>query len=77
MGNNIMVGLEPIVFADVIKILYNHYPEYLNANQACKMLGIKKASLYRLLKTHEIYAYKRGKAYRFRKIDVIEYLLTH
>ena len=77
MGNNIMVGLEPIVFTDVIKILYNYYPEYLNANQACKMLGIKKAALYRLIRTHEIFAYKKGKEYQIRKIDVIEYLLTH
>lgn len=74
---NKMIGLEPIVLDDTFKFRYRCYPDLLNVDQLCKMLGMKKPAVYRLLRTNRIAAHKDGKEYRINKICALEYLLEH
>ena len=55
--------------------VYGDYPDLLNLEQTCKMLGgVSKKSVYGLLQRKEIEAFMIGKRYYIPKIRVLEYL---
>lgn len=55
--------------------LFANYPDVVNVDQMCVMLGgIGKKTAYELLKRGTIHYVKIGKSFKIPKIYVIEYL---
>ena len=62
---------------DLYKVTFTDYPDVVNTDQLCEMLGgaaIK--SVYRLLHEGKIKAFRIGKGYKIPKVSVIEYLVA-
>ena len=61
---------------DYYKVMFTEYPDVVNVEQLCEMLGGPSSkSVYRLLKEGAIQSYWIGKRYRIPKVSVIEYLI--
>lgn len=57
------------------KLLFTEYPDVVNVEQMCEMLGgICDKTAYRLLKSGEIKSFIVGRHYRIPKLDILEYL---
>ena len=57
------------------KLLFTEYPDVVNVEQMCEMLGgISTKTAYQLLKTGSIKSFIVGKRYRIPKINIMEYL---
>ncbi len=62
---------------DLYKVMFTEYPDVVNTDQLCEMLGgaaIK--SVYRLLREGKIKAFRIGKGYKIPKVSIIEYLIA-
>jgi excisionase family DNA binding protein len=60
---------------DYYKVMFTEYPDVVNVEQLCEMLGGPSSkSVYRLLNEGAIQSYWIGKRYRIPKVSVIEYL---
>ncbi len=56
-------------------LLFSDYPDVVNIEQMCKMLGgISIKTGYRILKENKINHFKIGRAYRIPKISILIYL---
>ena len=59
---------------DAYKLMIPNYPDVVNVEQLCEMLGeISVKTGYRLLKTRAIKSFVIARRYRIPKINVIEY----
>ena len=57
------------------KLLFTEYPDVVNVEQMCVMLGgICDKTAYRLLKSGEIKSFIVGRHYRIPKLNILEYL---
>ena len=57
------------------KLLFTKYPDVVNVQQMCDMLGgICDKTAYRLLKSGEIKSFIVGRHYRIPKLNILEYL---
>lgn len=57
------------------KLLFTEYPDVVNVEQMCEMLGgICDKTAYRLLKSGEIKSFIVGRHYRIPKLIILEYL---
>lgn len=57
------------------KEMFENYPDVVNVEDLCKMLGgISRKLAYRLLTNGEIKSVRIGRAYRIPKTCIIEYL---
>ena len=57
------------------KLLFTEYPDEVNVEQTCEMLGgICDKTAYRLLKSGEIKSFIVGRHYRIPKLNILEYL---
>lgn len=57
------------------KLLFTEYPDVVNVEQMCEMLGgICYKTAYRLLKSGEIKSFIVGRHYRIPKLNILEYL---
>lgn len=57
------------------KLLFTEYPDVVNVEQMCEMLGgICDKTAYRLLKSGEIKSFIVGRHYRIPKLNTLEYL---
>ena len=57
------------------KLLFTVYPDVVNVEQICEMLGgICDKTAYRLLKSGEIKSFIVGRHYRIPKLNILEYL---
>ena len=55
--------------------MFAEYPDVVNVEQLCKMLGgISRKLAYRLLASGELRSVRIGRSYRIPKLCVIEYL---
>lgn len=55
--------------------MFGNYPDVVDVNDLCKMLGgISRKLAYRLLTDQEIRSVRIGRSYKIPKICVIEYL---
>ena len=52
------------------------YPDVLNVEDVCKILGIGKKLVYSILKENNLDHPRIGRAYKIPKINLIQYL-TH
>lgn len=60
---------------DNYKLLFTDYPDVVNIEQMCKMLGgISLKTGYRLLRNKTIKSFIVGRRYRIPKIYILEYL---
>lgn len=60
---------------EVTEDIFNDYPDVVNFEQLCEMLGnVGKTLAYKLLRSNEIESFKLGRNYRILKSKVIEYL---
>lgn len=57
------------------QLLFTEYPDVVNVEQMCKMLGgICNKTAYRLLKSGKIKSFIVGRSYRIPKLNILEYL---
>lgn len=57
------------------KLIFEQYPDIVNINQLCEMLGgIGVKTAYNLVRTGKIKRIGVGKVYRIPKINVIKFL---
>ena len=55
-------------------ILYDKYPDVLTSKQAREILGIGRVSLYHLIDTQQIQAFRIGRVYQIPKRELLEYI---
>lgn len=57
-------------------IMFRDYPDVVNVNEMCKMLGGISAKLaYKLLSSNRIQSIKIGRTYKIPKVFIVEYLI--
>ena len=59
---------------DAYRLMLKEYPDVLNIEQMCEVLGISKKTGYKLLQSNTITCMKVGRTYRIPKIHLIAYL---
>ncbi len=60
---------------DNYKLLFTDYPDVVNAEQMCQMLGgISIKTGYKLLKSGKVKSLIVGRQYRIPKLYILEYL---
>ena len=60
---------------DAYKVMFRDYPDVVNVEQMCEMLGgISIKTGYRLLKDGTIKSFFVGRRYRIPKLYIFEYL---
>ena len=59
---------------DAYRLMLKEYPDVLNIEQMCEVLGISKKTGYKLLQSNIITSMKVGRTYRIPKIHLIAYL---
>ncbi len=59
---------------DAYRVMLKEYPDVMNVDQLCEILGVSKKTGYKLLQTNAIPNRKVGRAYRVAKIHLIAYL---
>lgn len=60
---------------DAYKVVFADYPDVVNIEQLCEMLGgISAKAGYRLLKSGAIQSFTIARRYRIPKANVIDYL---
>ena len=58
-----------------MKIMLFNYPDILTPKDIMEILSISKNTLYHMIQSNELPAFKLGpRAWRFRKEDIITYL---
>ena len=55
--------------------MFENYPDVLNVEHLCEILGIGKKLVYRLLKNNDIEHLQIGRSYRIPKPNLVQYLL--
>ena len=59
---------------DAYRLMLKEYPDVLNIEQMCEVLGISKKTGYKLLQSNTITNMKVGRTYRIPKIHLITFL---
>ena len=58
------------------QMMFQEYPDLMNADDLIKLLKVSKKTAYMLLKENKIKHIKTGREYRIPKVFVIEYLIS-
>ncbi|MEA4847355.1 MAG: helix-turn-helix domain-containing protein [Clostridiaceae bacterium] len=59
---------------DAYRLILREYPDVMNIEQMCEVLGISTKTGYKLLKEKQIEGLKVGRAYRIPKAHIFNYL---
>lgn len=59
---------------DAYRIMFKDYPDVLNIDEMCGILGVSTKTGYQLLKDGKIQNLKVGRSYRIPKIHLMTYL---
>ncbi|MCH5287274.1 MAG: helix-turn-helix domain-containing protein [Christensenellaceae bacterium] len=59
---------------DVYSLTLRHYPDILNIDEMCSVLGVSTKTGYRLLREGQITSMKVGRTYRIPKVHLLTYL---
>jgi excisionase family DNA binding protein len=60
---------------EAYKLIFREYPDVVNVEQMCDMLGgISAKTAYRLLRQNQIKHFKIGRTYKIPKLHIFEYL---
>lgn len=52
----------------------NDYPDVMNIDEMCEILGISTKTGYKILKDKQLMSIKIGRMYRIPKVHLIDYL---
>ena len=55
--------------------MLNEYPEILTTEEACEVLRVGYNTLYDLLQSGKLKAYRNGRLWRISKKSIIEYVI--
>ncbi len=55
--------------------MLNEYPEILTTEEACEVLRVGYNTLYDLLQSGKLKAYRNGRLWRIPKKSIIEYVI--
>lgn len=69
-----MAAVAQISQRDAYRIMFKDYPDVLNIDEMCGILGISTKTGYQLLKDGKIQNLKVGRSYRILKIHLLTYL---
>ena len=69
-----MAAVVQISKRDAYRIMFKDYPDVLNIDKMCDILGISTKTGYQLLKSGKIQNLKVGRSYRIPKIHLMTYL---
>jgi len=69
-----MNSVTPICQREAYKVMLRDYPDVLNIEQMCRVLGVSTKTGYRILKEGRIQNLKVGRSYRIPKIHILTYL---
>lgn len=67
-------SVTPICQREAYKVMLKDYPDVLNIEQMCRVLGVSTKTGYRILKEGRIQNLKVGRSYRIPKIHILTYL---
>jgi len=59
---------------DAYSLMLKEYPDVMNIEQMCQILGISTKTGYKLLKSEVILSLKIGRTYRIPKPHILTYL---
>jgi len=59
---------------DAYSIMLKEYPDVLDINQMCEILGVSTNTGYKILKAGKINSLKIGRTYRIPKVHIISFL---
>jgi len=59
---------------DAYRLILKDYPDVLNIQQMCEILGISTKTGYKLLQSKQIECLKVGRSYRIPKAHIFSYL---
>jgi len=59
---------------DAYSLMLKEYPDVMNIEQMCEILGISTKTGYKLLKSEAILCLKIGRTYRIPKVHLLTYL---
>lgn len=59
---------------EAYSVMLKDYPDILNINEMCDVLGVSTKTGYRLLREGQIIAMKVGRTYRIPKVHLLKYL---
>lgn len=71
---NQMSAVSTISQRDAYKVMLKDYPDVMNIEQMCEILGISSKTGYRILREGKIRCLKVGRAYRIPKAHLLSYL---
>ena len=59
---------------DAYSLMLKEYPDVLDINQMCDILGVSTKTGYKILKAGTINSLKIGRTYRIHKVHIISFL---
>ena len=59
---------------DAYSLMLKEYPDVLDINQMCDILGVSTKTGYKMLKAGTINSLKIGRTYRIPKVHIISFL---
>lgn len=59
---------------DAYSLMLKEYPDVLDINQMCDILGVSTKTGYKILKAGTINSLKIGRTYRIPKVHIISFL---
>lgn len=69
-----MIGQPTISSRDAYRMMLKEYPDVMNIEQMCEILGVSKKTGYALLREKKIECLKVGRSYRIPKAHIFSYL---
>lgn len=69
-----MIGQPTISSRDAYRMMLKEYPDVMNIEQMCEILGVSKKTGYALLREKKIECLKVGRSYRIPKAHIFAYL---
>ena len=69
-----IMGTSNLTQREAYRIMLKDYPDVMNAEQVCEVLGVGMKTCYRILKERKITSIKVGRAYRIPKAHLLSYL---
>ena len=70
------MGTSNLTQREAYRVMLKDYPDVMNAEQVCEVLGIGMKTCYRILKEGKLMSIRVGRAYRIPKAHLLSYLVV-
>ena len=57
--------------------MFEQYPEILSVEDACEALRVRYNSMYEILNSGKVKAFKNGRCWRIPKVALVEFILSN